>query len=289
MRAGSHIFAAVTGFILLTLAINLVRRKRIALLLTIGLLIISIVSNLLKGLDYEESLLSAIVLVLLLAMRDTLQGKAGKNLRTAINRFTKLGHQVIFYPPPLADELLQELRSVSDEWLATRQGSEKQFSLGWFDEAYLRSYEIAAVKTPEGQISAFANIIPEYQLNEITIDLMRKRAAVERGTMDFLFVSMFQYFKDIGYDSFNLGLSALSGTGKTQDSPRLEKALNYLYEHLDRFYNFQGLHEYKDKFQPRWEPRYLIYPSLAALPDVVVALIRADSGDRLLDYFKPGA
>jgi phosphatidylglycerol lysyltransferase len=33
----------------------------------------------------------------------------------------------------------------------------------------------------------------------------------------------------------------------------------------------------------------LIYPSLTALPDIVVALVRADSGDRLLDYFKPGA
>lgn len=41
--------------------------------------------------------------------------------------------------------------------------------------------------------------------------------------------------------------------------------------------------------KPCWEPRYLVYPSLTALPDVVVALIRADSGDRLRDYFKPGA
>ncbi|NEQ25101.1 MAG: hypothetical protein F6K28_39665 [Microcoleus sp. SIO2G3] len=29
------------------------------------------------------------------------------------------------------------------------------------------------VQTPTGEISAFANVIPEYQLNEITIDLIR--------------------------------------------------------------------------------------------------------------------
>ncbi|MGB3404047.1 MAG: phosphatidylglycerol lysyltransferase domain-containing protein [Microcoleaceae cyanobacterium] len=218
----------------------------------------------------------------------TLQGKPGKNLRTVMNRFTKLGYKVNFYPPPIADELLQQLRVISDEWLKVMQGSEKQFSLGWFNDDYLRDCIIAVVQNANGEITAFANVVPEYQLNDITVDLMRKRTEVEPGTMDFLFISLFQQFKEQGYDNFNLGLSALSGVGEQKKSPRLEKALHYLYEHLNQFYNFQGLHTFKDKFHPRWQPRYLVYPSAAALPEVVVALIRADSGDRLLDYFKPG-
>ncbi|WP_414513528.1 phosphatidylglycerol lysyltransferase domain-containing protein [Nostoc sp. PCC 9305] len=219
----------------------------------------------------------------------TLQGKAGKNFRPSISRLTKLGYQIDFYQPPIANDLLHRLKPVSDEWLKMVQGSEKQFSLGWFDEAYLRECEIAVVHNPEGQISAFANIIREYQLNEATIDMMRHRSSLENGTMDFLFISLLQHFKEGGYDSFNFGLSALAGVGDNPESRRLEKVLHYLYEHLNRFYNFKGLHAYKDKFRPRWEPRYLVYPSLTALPDVVVALIRADSGDRLFDYFKPGA
>lgn len=216
----------------------------------------------------------------------TLQGKAGKNLRTAINRMTKLGYEVKFYQPPIADELLHQLKTVSDEWLQLVQGSEKKFSLGWFEEAYLRECEIVTVQSSHGEIIAFTNIVLEYQLNEVTNDMMRHRKSIENGTMDFLFLSMFQHYKERSYDSFNIGLSALSGVGKTQESARLEKVLHYLYKHLERFYNFQGLHAYKDKFHPRWESRYLVFPSLTALPDVVVALIRADSGDRLLDYFK---
>jgi phosphatidylglycerol lysyltransferase len=219
----------------------------------------------------------------------TLQGKAGKNLRTSLNRMTKLGYEVNFYPPPLTDKLLKRLREISDEWLQMMQGSEKKFSLGWFDESYLRECEIAAVQKNSGEIVAFANIIPEYQLNEITIDLMRRRKEVESGTMDFLFISICQHFQEQGYEGFNLGLSALAGLGESKTSPRLEKILHYLYQHLNQFYHFQGLHTFKEKFQPRWEPRYLVYPGATALPDVVVALVRADSGDRLLDYFKPGA
>ncbi|HEY9646715.1 MAG TPA: phosphatidylglycerol lysyltransferase domain-containing protein [Chroococcidiopsis sp.] len=217
----------------------------------------------------------------------TLEGKPGKNLRTSINKMVKAGHQIEFFAPPIADSLLEELRSVSDEWLEMMQGSEKKFSLGWFDPAYLRDCEIAVVRNADGRVTAFANVVTEYHLNEITIDLMRRRQDVEHGTMDFLFVSLFQHFKEQGYDGFNLGLSALSGIGMSKQSPRLEKAVRYLYTHLNQFYNFQGLHAYKEKFHPRWEPRYLIYPGWFALPDVVVALVRADSGDRLWDYLKP--
>ena len=218
----------------------------------------------------------------------TTQGKAGRNLRNALNRFNKLGYNTKFYPPPIADELLDKLKIVSDEWLNHMQGSEKQFSLGWFDYDYLQTCEIATVESQDGDIIAFTNIVPEYQLNEITIDLMRKLERAEHGIMEFLFISLFQHYKELNYDSFNLGLSALSGLKDNPES-RLEKGLDYLYKHLNRFYNFQGLYKFKDKFNPRWEPRYLIYPSLTALPDVVVALVRADSGDRLWDYFKPGA
>ena len=218
----------------------------------------------------------------------TTQGKAGRNLRNSLNRFNKLGYRVKFNQPPISNELLDKLKVISDEWLNQMQGSEKQFSLGWFDRDYLSNCEIATVESQSGEIVAFANIIPEYQLNEITIDLMRKLNDTEHGVMEFLFVCLFLHFKELNYDSFNLGLSALSGLKENPES-RLEKGLDYLYEHLNRFYNFQGLHGFKDKFNPQWSSRYLIYPSLSALPDVVVALIRVDSGDRLLDYFKPGA
>lgn len=218
----------------------------------------------------------------------SLQGKQAKDWRAALNRMKKLGYDVKFYEPPISNDLLQKLKTVSDEWLQMTQGSEKQFSLGWFHDEYIRDCEIAVVEDSTGKITAFANVIPEYQLNEITIDLMRRRPEIEQGTMDFLFTMMFQHFKERGYDTFNLGLSALAGVGCKPHSSSLEKALYYLYKHLNQFYNFQGVHSFREKFRPNWEPRYFIYPRTAALPNVIVALIRADSGDRLLDYFKPG-
>ena len=218
----------------------------------------------------------------------TLKGKANQNLRTAINRLTKAGHQVKFYEPPLSSELMRQMKAVSDEWLQMVQGAEKQFSVGWFNETYLRETRVIAIHTPDGKISAFANMISSGD-RVIGVDLMRRRTEVENGTMECLFASMLQHCQALGYAEFDLGLSALAGVGEAEQSGRLEKVLIYLSDHLSKFYNFQGLHSFKDKFGPRWEARYLVYPSLGSLPDVVVALIRADSGDRLLDYLRPGS
>ena len=290
VRHGSHLTAALAGFALLVLAGNLWRRKRVAWLLAMVVLVISSVSHLLKGLDYEEATLAAALAVWLWFLRPhfharsdppsiqqglqalaaallfTLAGGAHKSLRSAVNRLTKLGHRAELHEPPLPDSLLRELRAISDEWLAMIEGRELRFSLGWFDDDYVRSSPVMAVHTPEGAISAFANLVPEYQRNEATIDIMRHRRDVEHGTMDFLFVALFQWAQERGYATFNLGLSALSGVGERADDPTVERALHYIYEHVNQFYNYKGLHAFKAKFDPQWSSRYLAYPGPASLP-----------------------
>jgi phosphatidylglycerol lysyltransferase len=216
----------------------------------------------------------------------TLEGRANKDLRSASNRLTRFGYQSRFFSPPLSDELLEQLRMVSNEWLAHMHGSEKRFSLGWFDEGYIRFSPVRTVESPAGEVVAFANLVPEYRRKEMTIDLMRHRPDIPPGSMDFLFVALFQWAKAHGYETFNLGLSALSGVGESAQDPSIEKALHFIYDHIDQFYNFKGLHEFKEKFHPEWSPRYLVYPGLASLPAVAVAIVRADSGDRLVEYLK---
>lgn len=209
----------------------------------------------------------------------TLEGKAGKPFRTPINKLTRLGYRTDIVSPPLSHELLHELREVSDEWLVMMHGNEMRFSLGWFDEDYIGSSHVIIVHDETGQVIAFANIIPEYAYNEASIDLMRRRREVENGTMEFLFGTLLLWCKEQGYDTFNLGLSALSGIGLAPDDPVPERAMHYIYDHINQFYNFQGLHAFKEKFNPTWEPRYVIFPGYASLPAIWLTLARAGSGD----------
>jgi phosphatidylglycerol lysyltransferase len=116
---------------------------------------------------------------------------------------------------------------------------------------------------------------------------MRRKSETEPGTMEFLFASLFRWAREQGYATFNLGLSSLSGVGEFPDDPAIERTLHYIYEHVNQFYNFKGLHAFKDKFHPTWSPHYLVYPSAVSLPVIWTAMARADSGDHFfIDYLK---
>jgi phosphatidylglycerol lysyltransferase len=182
-----------------------------------------------------------------------------------------------------------ELRMVSDEWLAQGKGREQRFGMGWFYDAYLRRCPVMGVENAAGEVMAFANLLSEYQRNELTVDLMRHRRDAENGTMDFLFLSLFEWARREGYASFSLGLSALAEVGGKAGDPVAEQALHYIYGHLNQFYDFQGLHAFKDKFHPVWSPRYLVFSGPTDLLAVVLAIIRADSGDDFIrDYWQVG-
>ncbi len=219
--------------------------------------------------------------------RFTLRGNAAKTFRKRYNRLSALGYRLEVHAPPLPDELVRELRQVSDEWLGTARSPEKRFFLAWFEEEYVRQECVALVRAPDGRVVAFANLMPEYQLNEIGIDLMRRRPDTESGTMDFLFVSLFLWARQRGYATFNLGLSPLYGVGTQPNAPWLERLIHLVYER-GHFYDFRGLNAFKSKFRPRWEAQYLVYPGWLSLIPVglTMARVNAGEGESLWHYFR---
>ncbi|WP_313641828.1 bifunctional lysylphosphatidylglycerol flippase/synthetase MprF [Paenibacillus sp.] len=203
----------------------------------------------------------------------TLSGKKNSDLRSVCNRFEREGYAFEIVEAPHSDDLLRELRSVSDEWLNGR--TEKGYSLGWFNGAYLQLAPIALLRNAKGTILAFASIAHGYDQGvTLSIDLMRHRKDVPNGTMDYLFVRLLEWAKSKGYHRFNLGNAPLSSVGQNAGALKEEKLAHLVFKRGGHWYGFSGLRRYKEKFSPEWEPRYLAYPASLTLPILTFDLVR---------------
>lgn len=187
----------------------------------------------------------------------TLEGADKKSLRNGINKIEKAGFVFKVYPAPQKDNVLQQLKAVSTEWLIDLGRKEMLFSQGIFSEEELKSQTICTIETGENKIVGFVNIIKNYKSKEANFDLMRKTADAPNGTMDFLFVNMFQYFKEQDFETCNLGLVPMSGI----ESPKNleEQIIKSAYEKIKRFSSYRSLYDFKEKFAPQWNENYLIF------------------------------
>ena len=69
-------------------------------------------------------------------------------------------------------------------------------------------------ESEEGEIVAFANIMPTKNKRVATIDLMRYDfEKAPEGIMDYLFVKLFQYFQAEGKQYFDMGMAPLANVG----------------------------------------------------------------------------
>jgi phosphatidylglycerol lysyltransferase len=207
----------------------------------------------------------------------SLEGGERRGMRRTLGMVDRKGGVFEIVPAHDVPRLLPELERVSNAWLASKHTREKGFSLGFFDATYLSRFPIAVVRC-EGRIVAFANVWLASAQEEISVDLMRHEHQAPHGVMEFLFIHLMLWGKEQGYRWFNMGMAPLSGFQRRALAPLWSRIGALLYRHGEHFYNFQGLRQYKGKFDPVWKPKYIACPGGLALPRVLLDVACLISG-----------
>ena len=190
----------------------------------------------------------------------SLTGKRWEDLRQAVNRAGRERLEFRMAQPPFDTALQADLERVSDAWLAEKGQIEKGFSLGRFDPAYFAWGPLALVYRDD-ELIAFANLQPPYgPRGHASVDLMRYLPDTPRGTMDFLFAHVLQWSRDEGHATFSLGMAPLSNVGANPYARLNERLVALAFRYGNRYYNYQGVRRYKEKFRPQWVGAYLAYP-----------------------------
>ncbi|HEY9479401.1 MAG TPA: phosphatidylglycerol lysyltransferase domain-containing protein, partial [Gemmatimonadaceae bacterium] len=207
----------------------------------------------------------------------SLEGPERRNLRRMWRRAVQEGCSFEVVSASEVRGILPRLRTISDEWLANKRTREKRFSLGFFDERYLSRYPAALVRK-DGEVVAFANVWPSGSGEELSVDLMRFSMAAPPGVMRYLLVELMLWGKVQGYHWFNLGMAPLSGLRASAIAPLWNQLGTAIYGHGERFYNFQGIRDFKEWFHPVWEPKYLVSAGGAARPVIIANIASLIAG-----------
>ena len=203
----------------------------------------------------------------------TLAGPKAKGFRHALRRADEAGLTFAVMPAASVPGALAALGAVSDAWLADK-AKEKRFSLGAFDADYLARFDCAVIRDRDGRIIAFANIWTMPDGAELSVDLMRHLPDAPYGTMDMMFVKLFEWGRAQGYCRFNLGMAPLSGLTGGRLAPLWAKLGRALFDNGDALYGFAGLRAFKQKFGPAWTPRYIATPRRTGMARALIDVAR---------------
>lgn len=198
----------------------------------------------------------------------SLEGGARSKLRQTRRTLAKEGASFAVLPSEEVRKRIDELKTVSDQWLARHKGEEKRFTLGRFDADYIGRFPAAAMLL-DGRIVAFANLWATSRSRELSVDLMRYGEAAPHGVMEGLFIELMLWGKENGYRSLDLGMAPLSGLDRRRLAPAISRFGALVYELGEGVYGFEGLRKFKEKFRPDWKPLYLAAPNRV---DVAFAL-----------------
>jgi phosphatidylglycerol lysyltransferase len=170
--------------------------------------------------------------------------------------------------PPHSDVLLQQLKAVSDEWLAIGEHTERGFALGYFDEEYMHSCNIHYLYNEQGKILAFTNQLPQFRvLGVATVDLLRYLPEA-KNAMPFLLLNTIEQSRKQGYGIFDLGFVPFAKA----KGP----LLNIVQVMSTGRFSAKGLEQFKNKFDPLWRVNYMAYDGdLADLALIAINLERA--------------
>ena len=224
------------------------------------------------------------------------KGKPWQNVRSAFNRAGKAGieHRMVH----LAEEprsVVAQVRAISEEWVGDKGLPEMGFTLGGVEEALDPEVRTGLAVDAEGTVHGVTSWLPVYgpaggrrsgaeldtsrQIVGWTLDVMRRRQDGFRAVVEYLIASACLTFQEEGARFLSLSGAPLARAGDSADAVEgehvLDRVLDRMGELLEPYYGFRSLHTFKAKFQPRYEPMFLVYRDEADLPRVGIGIGRA--------------
>nr|WP_276610573.1 phosphatidylglycerol lysyltransferase domain-containing protein [Kineococcus siccus] len=195
----------------------------------------------------------------------SLQGKAMKSLRGAVNRVQKAGVTVTFHDgPSLTDAERADLEGLSGD--SRRGEAERGYSMTlsrMFDPADT-GVLVSVARFADGRAAGFVQWVPAAAVDGYSLDVMRRSTAedVPNGLTDLLIVATAQHLAERGMRGLGLNFAVLrevvAGEREGRGADLGRRALHALSHSAQ----IESLWRFNAKYDPQWVPRYVVLDSV---------------------------
>jgi lysyl-tRNA synthetase class 2 len=177
----------------------------------------------------------------------------------------------------LPDELRNSLKTKAVEW---RYGEkERGFSMAldrFMNE--IDDREIYVIARKAGEVIAFMTFSP-WGKKGMSLDRMLRSKDADTGVNELIITSAVEFAKLQKIDQISLNFAAFRSIFEEAErisaGPVLRLKRNFL-RFISKWVQVESLYRFNAKFQPDWNPRYLIYPSPAKLIEIGYAVGKAE-------------
>ncbi|MEU3889614.1 phosphatidylglycerol lysyltransferase domain-containing protein [Streptomyces sp. NPDC029041] len=215
----------------------------------------------------------------------SLAGRAMRNVRQMVKRIERAGYETrVRRVRDLGEAELERVRRAADDWRGTDTERGFSMALGRVGDPADGDCLIATAHKqddhpgPYGDLKAILHFVP-WGTDGASLDLMRRDRSADPGMNELLIVAALQAAPRFGITRVSLNFAmfraALARGEKIGAGPVL-RAWRGLLVFLSRWFQIESLYKFNAKFQPRWEPRFVVYRAPADLPRIGFAAMQAE-------------
>ena len=214
------------------------------------------------------------------AMVDTgsfsLEGRPIRKVRQSVTRLRKAGYtSEVCALAEIDATTLAQMRTVLE---AGRIGKdERGFSMcmDGVDCTNTQDTVFVLARDGEGVLKGVLHFVPCYGRRAMSLSIMRRDPATPNGLMEFLVVSAIEGMRERGIEELSLNFAALTRCIREPENA-FEHVLGRAASKLDKYLQVESLYRFNVKFQPQWDPRYLVYEGRLGLVRAAVAAMWAE-------------
>jgi lysyl-tRNA synthetase class 2 len=211
--------------------------------------------------------------------RFTLEGRPMRNVRQMVGRVSRAGYAVDVQRVRDVPAGLREL-ALHDAAAWRSSDTERGFSMALgrlLDEADPDCVVVTA--RHDGVVRAFLQFVP-WGADGMSLDVMRRDSAADAGVNELMIAEALRVAPTLGVQRVSLNFAAFRSTlerGEKLGAGPVLKIWRRVLLFASRWLQIESLYRFNAKFQPTWQPRFLVYPAGSDLPRVGLAALEAEA------------